>query len=209
MPLQNMSSVNFNFSPHVITTRILVQVAMEMNHFSIVARHLGFDKNRIIRLQEDYDTIDERCYQMLREWWENSPNQSATLEQLHEALCSTDQGNCLPKMLEEYNNYENINWLSNTTGISVKTLSDTYMLQEDTAVLATKLTKWRPVGRLVGLDDGEIDEIQCDHKKVRERAYQMLRRWREKQGSSATLSQLAVALLIVRQQNAITCLKNL
>ena len=212
MPLRNMSSVNFNFSPHVITTRILVQVAMEMNHFEFVAQHLGFEENRIIRLQEDYDTHDERCYQMLREWWENSPNQSATLEELHEALCSTDQGNCLPKKLEECNNYENINWLSYTTGISAEALSNTYTLQKDTAVLATKLIekyKWHPVGRLVGLDDAEIDEIQHDYKMVRERAYQMLRRWREKQGSSATLSQLAVALLIVRQPKAITCLKNL
>ena len=206
-----MSSINFDFSPHDITTRILVQVAMEMNHFEFVARHLGFDKNRIIRLQEDYDTHDERCYQMLREWWENSPEQSpATLEQLHEALCCTDQGDCLPKILEECNNYEDIYWLSNTTDISEESLRNT--LHEDFTLLAMKLTEkciWRPVGRLVGLDDAEIDEIQCDYKKVRERAYQMLRRWREKHGSSATLSQLAIALLIVRQQKAVTCLKNL
>ena len=206
-----MSSVDFDFSPHVITTRILVQVAMEMTHFEFVAQHLGFDKNHIIRLQEDYDVRDERCYQMLREWLENSPNQSqGTLEELHEALCFNNQENCLPEILERNHNYENIEWLSSTTGISEEILNNTL---HDTVVscdVAAKLTgKWRQVGRLVSLADTEIDEIQWDYEKVIERAYQVLRRWREKHGSSATLSQLVIALLIVRQPKAITYLKNL
>ena len=76
--------------------------------------------------------------------------------------------------------------------------------------VATKLTaKWRHVGRVVGLDDSDIDEIQCDNGKVRERAYQMLRKWRDKDGSSAKLSQLVIALLIVRQPKVITYLNRL
>ena len=206
----NMSSVDFDFAPHIITTRILVQVAIEMTKFEFVARHLGFDEDHITRLQEDYDTRDERCYQMLREWWENSPKQSpATLEELHRALCFNGHENCLPKKLERNNSYKSVEWLSSTTGISEKILNNT-LSDDNTVVLCTKLTvKWRHVGRLVGLDDDDIDEIQCDYLKVRERAYQMLRKWRQKHGSSATLSQLVIALLIVNQPNTITYLKNI
>ena len=208
------SSIDFDFSPHVITKGILVQVAVEMNQFEIVARHLGFNKNSIITLREDYDTRDERCYQMLREWWENSPEKlPATLEELHTALCLTGQETCLPEILERNNNYESVECLSNTTGISERILNNT--ITSDAVVkgvmnnVAIKLsTKWRHVGRLVGLNDAEIDAIQCDYKKVTERAYQMLRKWREF-GSSAKLSQLTTALLIVRQPNVITYLKSL
>ena len=208
-----MSSVDFDFSPHVITTKILVQVAMVMTQFEFVARNLGFDENHIIRLQEDYGNRDEQCYQMLRKWWESSPKQlPATLEELHEALCFNKQENCLPEVLENSNNYESVEWLSSTTGISEKMLSsNTLQDSDDTAVLcevATKVTgKWRQVGRLVGLDDTEIDEIHYDYQKVREKAYQMLRKWREKSGSSAVLSHLAIALLIVNQPKAIDFLK--
>ena len=213
-PSWSTSSIDIDFSPHVITKGILVQVAMKINRFEFVAQHLGFDENSIITLREDYDTRDERCYQMLREWWENSPKQSpATLEELHTALCSTGQENCLPGILERNNNYESVECLSNTTGILERILNNT--ITDDAVVkgimcnVAIKLsTKWRQVGRLVGLDDAEIDTIQCDYKKVTERAYQMLRKWREF-GSSAKLSQLTTALLIVRQPNVITYLKSL
>ena len=184
---------------------------MEMTQFEFVARYLGFDENNISRLQEDHDTRHERCYQMLREWWENSSS-PATLEELHRALCSTNQENCLPKILETQDNYENVEYLSGITDIPERILRHT-VIDDDVLCgvlldVATKLTaKWRHVGRVVGLDDSDIDEIQCDHNKVRERAYQMLRKWWNKDGSSAKLSQLVIALLIVRQRDIITYLK--
>ena len=212
-PSWNTSSIDFDFSSHVITKRILVHVAMEMTQFEFVARHLGFDKNSIIRLQEDYDTRDERCYQMLREWWENSSS-AATLEELHKALCSTNQENCLPEILELNISYESVEYLSSTTDIPERILRDTVIdddvLRGVLLDVATKLTaKWRHVGRVVGLCDTDIDEIQCDHDKVRERAYQMLRKWWDKCGSSAKLSQLVIALLIVHKRDVITYLNRL
>ena len=190
---------------------------MEMTQFEFTARHLGFNKNHIVRLQEEYDTYDERCYQMLRRWhWEDSSKQSvtATLEELHKALCSTNQENCLPEILELNISYESVEYLSSTTDIPERILRDTVIdddvLRGVLLDVATKLTaKWRHVGRVVGLCDTDIDEIQCDHDKVRERAYQMLRKWRDKDGSSAKLSQLVVALLIVHKQDVITYLKRL
>ena len=211
-PSIDTSLINFDFSPNVITTRILVQVAMEMTRFEFIARYLGFDKNDVVRLQEDYNTRDERCYRMLREWWDNSTKESpATLEELHRALCLTDQGNCIPELLKRNDNYKNIEYLSNVTKLTEKMLNST--INGNTTILsvvAAKLTKkcaWRHVGRLVGLDDSEIDEIENDCDKCIEKAYQMLRRWGEKYGSSAKLSQLVIALLIVRQPNTITYLK--
>ena len=211
-PSWNVSSIDFDFSSHVITTRMLVQAAMEIIRFEFVARHLGLDENDIGRLQEDYETRDERCYQMLQEWQKNSSS-PATLEELHRALCLTNQENCLPKILETHDNYESVEYLSSITDIPEKILSNTVtddVLRGVLLDVATKLTaKWRHVGRVVGLDDNDIDEIQCDHDKVRERAYQMLRRWRDKRGSSAKLSQLVIALLIVHKQDIITYLKTL
>jgi len=209
-----MSLINFDFSPNVITTRILVQVAIEMTKFQFVAQYLGFDENSIAKLQEEYNTCGERCYRMLREWWHNSTKESpATLEELHRALCLTGQGNCIPKILEKNINYESTEHLSNITEISEKVLDrtmngDTTVMSDVAAKLTTKCA-WRHVGRLIGLDDSEIDEIDYDNKKCREKAYQMLRKWQEKYGSSAKLSQLAVALLIVHQKDTITYLKRL
>ena len=209
----SLSSVDLDFSPYVITTRLLVEVAMEMNKFELVARHLGFEENQIIRLQEDYDSRHERCYQMLWEWWQNSPKQSpATLEELHRVMCFTDQGNCLPKILERNSKYDDIEWLCSATDISKKSLH--YTVKNSTAGntllsdMAAKLAgTWRQVGRAIGVDDSELDEIQHDYQKVIEKAYQMLRRWREKYGSSALVSQLAIALLIVGQSKAISYFK--
>ena len=210
-PSWNVSSIDFDFSSHVITTRMLVQAAMEIIRFEFVARHLGLDENDIGRLQEDYETRDERCYQMLQEWQKNSSS-PATLEELHRALCITNQENCLPKILESHDNYESVEYLSSITDIPEKILSNTVtdnVLRGVLLDVATKLTvKWRHVGRVVGLDDNDIDEIQCDHDKVRERAYQMLRRWWDKHGSSTKLSQLVIALLIVNRRDIITYLKD-
>lgn len=213
----DVSLINLDFSPNVITTRILVQVAIEMTKFEFVAQYLGFDKNNICRLQEDYNTRDERCYQMLREWWENSTKESpTTLEELHRGLCLTDQGNCIPGILKRNDDYKNIEYLSDITKLTEKMLNSTIItINGDTTVLsdvAAELTRkctWCHVGRLVGLEDNEIDEIENNYDKCRERAYQMLRKWLEKYGSSAKLSQLAVALLIVRQPHTITYLKRL
>ena len=215
IPSWSTSSIDLDFSPLVINKTILVQVAMEMSYFKFVARHLGFSKNRIVRLQEEYDTYDERCYQMLRQWWENAPKISpATLEELHRALCLTDQEFCLPEVLKLNKDYMSIEHLSSTTDIPERilrhTVIDDDVLRGVLLDVATKLTaKWRHVGRVVGLDDSDIDEIQCDHDKVRERAYQMLRKWWNKDGSSAKLSQLVVALLIVHELKVITYLKQL
>ena len=186
-----------------------------MTQFEFIAQRLSFTNNHIIRLQEEYDTYDERCYQMLRQWWGNSSKQSvtATLEELHRALRSTEQENCLPEILEININYESVEYLSNITDIPESILRYTVtddVLRGVLLDVATKLTaKWRHVGRVVGLDDSDIDEIQCDHDKVRERAYQMLRRWRDKHGSSTKLSQLVIALLIVNKRDVITYLKTL
>ena len=183
---------------------------MEMSYFKFVARHLGFNKNHIVKLQEKYETYEERCYQMLRHWWENAPKKSpATLEELHRALCLTDQECCLPEILEMDKDYMSIEDLSSATDIPEEILRrkviDDDVLCGVLLDVATQLTaKWRHVGRVVGLCDTDIDEIQCDHNNVTERAYQMLRKWRDKDGSSAKLSQLVVALLIVHKRDVIT-----
>ena len=210
--------ITFNFSSHPITTRLLVQVAMKMTQFECIARYLGFDNNDIIRLQEEYDSRAERCYRMLQEWQDNLSKQSdiQSLEELHRALCFTDQESCLPKVLERDDHYKNVNieYLSSTTGISEELLnsrvSDSIDSKLFTGVAQRLPSTWQHVGRLLGLSDDEVEEIWYDYKKhgITEVAYRMLRKWVDKNGSSALVSQLIVALLIVRQSSIITYLRN-
>ena len=54
---------------------------------------------------------------------------------------------------------------------------------------------WRPLGLALGLTNSHLDEISEDHKdKVLERAYAMLRKWKESIGSEANYERLAQGL---------------
>ena len=173
LPSWSSSSIDCDFSPNVVDTRMLVQIAMEMSYFKFVARHLGFNKSHIVKLQEKYDTYEEQCYQMLRQWQENAPKGSpATLEELHRALCLTDQECCLPNILEMNKNYENVEFLSSITDVPECILKDREIddnvLRDVLLGVATQLTtSWCHVGSIIGLCDTEIDEIQFDHKNKR------------------------------------------
>jgi len=44
---------------------------------------------------------------------------------------------------------------------------------------------WRPLGLALGLRNSHLDEIDEDHLKALDRAYAMLRKWKESMGSEA------------------------
>ncbi|KAI8494788.1 hypothetical protein Bbelb_273930 [Branchiostoma belcheri] len=66
-------------------------------------------------------------------------------------------------------------------------------------------TKWRPLGRAVGLEEGDIEAIEVQHSRdLNEMKYQMLLCWQRKAGQSATMSVLISALRNTAvQENAI------
>ncbi|XP_066291360.1 malignant fibrous histiocytoma-amplified sequence 1 homolog [Branchiostoma lanceolatum] len=56
-------------------------------------------------------------------------------------------------------------------------------------------TKWRPLGRVLGLEEGDIEAIEVQHGgDLNEMKYQMLKCWERKAGQSGTMSTLILAL---------------
>jgi len=53
---------------------------------------------------------------------------------------------------------------------------------------------WRPLGLALGLRDSHLDEISEDERKALDRAYAMLRKWKESMGSDANYERLAQGL---------------
>ena len=55
--------------------------------------------------------------------------------------------------------------------------------------------KWIALGRRLGFDEGELDEIQEKQKDLSEKGYQMLSRWKQREGTAAHYKTLYDALI--------------
>lgn len=66
----------------------------------------------------------------------------------------------------------------------------------DIVTLAGKIpVKWKVIGRLLGLEESRISQIEIDNKEVYEQCYAMLKAWERNQpDSTATCEQLKKAL---------------
>lgn len=66
----------------------------------------------------------------------------------------------------------------------------------DIITLASKIpVKWKVIGRLLGLEDSHISQIEMDNKdSVYEQSYAMLNAWKRNQPETATCEQLKKAL---------------
>lgn len=66
----------------------------------------------------------------------------------------------------------------------------------DILTLADKIpVKWKVIGRLLGLEDSRISQIEMDNKdSVYEQSYAMLNAWKRNQRETATCEQLEIAL---------------
>ena len=53
---------------------------------------------------------------------------------------------------------------------------------------------WRPLGLALGLRNSHLDEISEDQQNALDRAYAMLRKWKETMGSEASYERLALGL---------------
>ena len=63
------------------------------------------------------------------------------------------------------------------------------------AMLATKMeAEWEPLGRMLEIGENNIHVIRSDYRGVQEQAVQMLHKWLEINGSSATLGILTGAV---------------
>ncbi|XP_078611548.1 malignant fibrous histiocytoma-amplified sequence 1-like [Branchiostoma floridae x Branchiostoma japonicum] len=75
--------------------------------------------------------------------------------------------------------------------------TDQPISKERVQLVSQKLskTKWRPLGRALGLEEGDIEAIEVRHSwDLNEMKYQMLKCWQRKAGQSGTVSALIAAL---------------
>ena len=69
--------------------------------------------------------------------------------------------------------------------------SDVHLME-----IGLKLTDWRVVAMLLGLEDTEMEDIEEKARSPRERALRMLKRWRQKLGEGATYRYITSLILI-------------
>ncbi|XP_031560252.1 malignant fibrous histiocytoma-amplified sequence 1 homolog [Actinia tenebrosa] len=56
---------------------------------------------------------------------------------------------------------------------------------------------WKLLGRALGVDDYEIDQVNTDYDQLYEKAYQMLQQWKRERGSKAHCARLIIYLFII------------
>ncbi|XP_035696174.1 malignant fibrous histiocytoma-amplified sequence 1 homolog [Branchiostoma floridae] len=75
--------------------------------------------------------------------------------------------------------------------------TDQHISNECVQLVSKKLsrTNWRPLGHVLGLEEGDIEAIEVRHSgDLNEMKYQMLQCWQRKAGQSATMAALISAL---------------
>ena len=76
-----------------------------------------------------------------------------------------------------------------------KKLKEGILCNDDHQGLSNSISKgWRKLGRLLGIREEDLDDIDERGRDFCERAYQMLRLWKEKNASNATYRFLCQAL---------------
>ena len=69
--------------------------------------------------------------------------------------------------------------------------------------------QWIELGRKLSIPKRELDKITSKHKKVEERAFQMLRYWKRNSGRNATVKILLDALTAIGRQNVVEYLQGI
>ena len=54
--------------------------------------------------------------------------------------------------------------------------------------------KWKTLGRRLGIEDPKVEGIEHQYDQLGEKGYQMLRLWKQEEGSAATYQALCDAL---------------
>ena len=62
---------------------------------------------------------------------------------------------------------------------------------------------WRDLGTRLGLESAVMDNIETDIKECRERAWKVLRKWKQKRGKGATVKILIDALKNIERKDVV------
>lgn len=66
--------------------------------------------------------------------------------------------------------------------------------------IANKLEEdWKPLGRKLEIFESELNAIDADYKLEKEKAFQMLSKWKNKNGRDATTEKLVHALINIHR----------
>lgn len=60
--------------------------------------------------------------------------------------------------------------------------------------LSKKLETWKPLGRKLGFQEGELNDVDEDNQNVSEKKFEMLKKWKQRKGKKATYGVLYHAL---------------
>ncbi|PFX20316.1 Receptor-interacting serine/threonine-protein kinase 1 [Stylophora pistillata] len=134
---------------------------------------LGFSREVLQEIHLDERLLFQKALQMLKEW-KNRNGINATYQTLYAALSHRDVSR--KDLAEKYfkqglPSYDELDDLSENIG-----------------------SKWEQLGRRLGFSGEELDRIDTDKRLLSQKAYQMLKEWKERNGSDATYKTLYAAL---------------
>lgn len=176
-----------------VSTSCLINLALDLSTTWIkLARALALE-GEVERIKEDYRrNVSEQAYRMLLRWKQRNGS-LATLQVLGEALKKSTVSR--KDLAQKY--CENNNPGSWETEINLEgQLKDGQVWKDDINFISEDIGKdWLWVGRVLGIEDSELDNIRESHTQLSEWSYQMLQSWAGKNGDQATYECLARALL--------------
>ena len=65
---------------------------------------------------------------------------------------------------------------------------------EDLERLSKKVVTWKPLGRRLKIEEAELEALNQENEKLSEKAFAMLKKWKQKNASEATYRCLYDAL---------------
>lgn len=57
---------------------------------------------------------------------------------------------------------------------------------------------WKALGREMGYSSGQLDNIDCDSRRLQDKVYELLSIWHDRESSEASLAQITRLLMRIR-----------
>jgi len=86
--------------------------------------------------------------------------------------------------------------------------SNREITEDDKGTISDHLgLKWRELGRKMKFSAGEIENLCADFPRSRDRAYELMCMWHDRESKAATLSKITIVLIDVKAYSALNHLK--
>lgn len=154
-----------------------------------IGHYLGVGQEKLGEINQDYDICSEKSFQMMTTW------------------ATRSSGTLLSSLLTAVENYNFTISINNSVDNSLDTVlanvghvcvDETFLV---TTLCSNGLTKWRFIGRFLGLTNGEIEQVNYDYNKagLKEVTVQMFLKWTQKSTPFNNYKTLARAFFLQHQ----------